>query len=144
MRPGMTPNTSWPGLYRPDRSFEALHVSKSRSPAQGSWRRAGEWLCIGQSLSLRRAQILDQVVVIRDADGQAHKPVVDAKFSPHLRRHGGMGHDGRMLDEAFHTPEALRQREELAALQEARRAVEPTLDAGGDDAAEAAHLALGE
>ena len=50
----------------------------------------------------------------------------------------------RMLDQALDAAETFGEREQLAALQEARRALEPALDAGGDDAAEAAHLALGE
>ena len=39
------------------------------------------------------------------------------ELRPLLRRHRGVRHDRRMLDQALHAPQALGEREDLAALQ---------------------------
>ena len=57
-----------------------------------------------------------------------------------LRRDRGVGHHRRMLDQAFDAAEALGQREQLGALEEALGAGEVAVELDRDHAAEAVHL----
>ena len=58
-----------------------------------------------------------------------------------LGRDRGVGHDRRVLDQALDAAEALGEREQLRALEEALRAGEAALELDRDHAAEAVHLA---
>jgi hypothetical protein len=51
-----------------------------------------------------------------------------------------MGHDRRVIHQALHAAEALRQREHATGLEEAPRGLEPAADHEADDAAAARHL----
>ena len=55
-----------------------------------------------------------------------------------------MGHDRRVLDQAFDTAQRFGQREQAATLQHATRGTQAALHLDADDAAVALHLALGQ
>ena len=92
----------------------------------------------------RALEIALEVRDVLDADRQPHEVVADAELRPLIRRNRGVRHDRRMLDQALDAAQALGEREELAALEEALRPGEVGRKVERDHAAEAAHLARGE
>src|SRR4051812_46783876 len=66
-------------------------------------------------------ELVNQVLHVLDAHRQAHQPVADAEPRAHVLGQRGVGHDRRMLDQALDAPQALGEREQLAALEEAPR-----------------------
>src|SRR5215471_8666989 len=92
----------------------------------------------------RLREIGDEVGLVLDADGEADEAVADAERRARFRRYRSVRHDRRMLDQALDAAEALGQREDLAALEEAARVVEAALEDRRHHAAEAAHLPLGQ
>src|SRR2546421_10606486 len=80
-------------------------------------------------------QLGDQIPDILDAHREAHESVADAEAGAHILGQRGVRHDRRMLDQALDAAEALGEREELAALEEALRCSESALEDGGDHAA---------
>ena len=83
------------------------------------------------------AQVVDHLHPHR----QPHQRIADAQLLALRGRDGGMGHDGRVLDQALHAAERFGQGKQVAAFQHAARFFESTLHLDADDAAEALHLA---
>src|SRR5262245_48617796 len=73
------------------------------------------------ALAERFLQFGDEIVDRFDADGQPHEAIADAEFRAHGRGQRRMRHQRGMLDEAFHATETFREREQMAALEEATR-----------------------
>src|SRR5258706_6095798 len=97
------------------------------------------------SLIERMPELGDQVLHVFDSDGQAHQAIADAKARAHVLGQRSVRHDRRMLDQALDATEALGEREELAALEEALRCAESAFEHGGDPSAIAlVHLLGGE
>src|SRR6185295_13944119 len=117
--------------------YDAPHSVASASRSAKSSPRA--------ALLERVVQLGDQVVDALDADREAHQAVVDAQPGAHVLRQRGVGHDRRVLDQALDPAQALGEREQAAALEEALRGIEPALQHRGDHAAVAGvHLAQRE
>src|SRR5690606_26051268 len=96
-------------------------------------------MCFPQPPALCRSrqrplQFRLQVCNILHADTQSHQVIGDSKLCPVLGRHGGVGHDGGVVDQAFDTTEGFGETEQLAAFQHAAGGVEATLDVDADDA----------
>ena len=95
------------------------------------------------TLAKRPVEILDQVLDILDPAAQAHQASVSPISCAHRGRHRGVGHAGRVADQALHAAERLGQREDPCRLDEAARpARRRRLER--DHAAESAHLPAGE
>src|SRR5688572_11115991 len=69
--------------------------------------------CTRSTMALRRElcrrqcllEVGDEIVHVLDADRQPHEAVADAELRAHVGRDRGMGHDGRVLDEALDAAE---------------------------------------
>ena len=94
------------------------------------------------SFAQREGQFCTQIGDILHAHAQSHQSITDPQPLAVGRRHRGVGHDGRVLDQAFDPAERLGQREQLAAFQHARGLFQAALDLHADDAAVAVHLAF--
>ena len=92
----------------------------------------------------RPLQIRPQIPDILDPHRQPAQAVADAQLGPRLSRDAGVGHDGRVLDQARHAAQALGQLEQLGAFEKAAGFVQAALQDHGDHAAELRHLALGQ
>src|SRR5216684_2875084 len=73
-------------------------------------------------------QLVDEVIDVLDADGQAHQAFVDAELGAHVLGQRGVGHDRRVLDQALDAAQALGEGEQLAALEEPPGALQPALE----------------
>src|SRR5258708_11220227 len=93
------------------------------------------WTLRSPSLIECMLQFGDQILDVLDADRKAHESIADAEAGAHVLGQRGVRHDRRVLDETLDAAEALGEREELAALEEALGCSESTLDDGGDHAA---------
>src|SRR3954464_8728460 len=93
------------------------------------------WTLSSPSLIESMLQLGDQVLDVLDADRKPHQSIADAKARAHVLGQRGMRHDRRVLDQALDAAEALGEREELAALEEAPRRGQATFENGGDHAA---------
>ena len=51
-------------------------------------------------------QLANQVADILDTDRQTYQRIRDSDFSAFFRRYGCVGHDGRVIDQAFHATQA--------------------------------------
>src|SRR5688572_3876609 len=80
-------------------------------------------------------QLGDQIIHVLDAHREPHQAVVDTETRAHVLGQRGVGHDRRMLDQALHAAEALREREQAAALKEAARRSEAASKHRGHHAA---------
>ena len=65
-------------------------------------------------------------------------------FSPLFFRHGGMRHQRRMIDQAFHAAQAFRQSKQVRVLKKTPRSGEVSFQNDGDHPAEPAHLLPGQ
>src|SRR6266699_2819849 len=117
------------------------------APMMPTWMRtlapSGDHDCESRSTE-RRLEVGDEVLRILDADRKPHQAVADPERGAHVGRDRAMGHQRRMLDEAFDAAEAFGQGEQAAALEETLGLVEADIELGGDHAAEAAHLPFRE
>src|SRR5437868_2718054 len=86
------------------------------------------WTLSSPSLIESMLQLGDQVLDVLDADRKADQSIADAEARAHVLRQRRMRHDRRVLDQALDAAEALGQREELAALEEALGCRQPTLE----------------
>src|SRR6185503_16172340 len=107
--------------------YDAPHSVASASRSAKSSPRAG--------LLERVVQLGDQVVDALDADRQAHQAVVDAQAGAHVLGQRRVRHDRRVLDQALDAAQALGEREQAAALEEALRRGESALQHRRDHAA---------
>ncbi len=95
---------------------------------------------VGDNPDQRLRQVGLQVLQRLDAHRQADQRVTNAQVGAGFRRDAGVGHDRRMLDQAFHPAQALRQGEDPHVLQEAPGAGQVATQVEGDHPAEATHL----
>src|SRR5882757_5489796 len=72
-------------------------------------------------------QISLQIFHILDAHRQPAQRVGDAELRPRRGGNAGVGHDRRMLDQAFHAAQRFRQGENFAAFEEAARILQAAL-----------------
>src|SRR5689334_9346610 len=95
-------------------------------------------------LCQRLCQISTQVFHVLDANRQSHQPVTDAQLCAGGGWNGGVGHDRRVFDQAFHAAQALGQGEDLHVLKEAFGTSQVAVEVDGNHPAETAHLPLGQ
>ena len=74
---------------------------------------------MSHGLRERRAQLADEIVHGLHAHREAHEAIRNAQLRTHGRRQRGVRHETRVLDEAFHAPQALRQRKQMTVLEKA-------------------------
>src|SRR4051794_12810707 len=120
-------------VFRPSRggwgtAALVMEVSRALSMAPGGQQDSPRgtrqpYLCFenetsdASDLAQRLLQVGDQVAGVLDADRQPDQAVDDADAAARLRRDRGVGHDRRVLDQALHPAQALREREQLGAFQ---------------------------
>src|SRR5689334_2729594 len=100
------------GRTRSARSRRCNSRRAPGAPAAGAWDRPVRHVRSRGTDRIQRApQIALQVLRILDADRQPYEAVADAECCTLLRGNRRVRHDGRMLDQALHSAEALRERE---------------------------------
>ena len=68
---------------------------------------------MGIGLRQGLVQIGDEVVCVFNSYAQANQPISDSRFFSDLFGNAGMGHGGRMANQAFHTTERFGEREQF-------------------------------
>src|SRR5580765_5672076 len=80
------------------------------------------------SFSVQRCfKLAAQIIYILNADRQPDQAIADAQLLAVRRRNRGVGHDRRMLDQAFDAAKRLGEREQVAALEHAARLAQAAL-----------------
>src|SRR6185437_6335622 len=88
----------------------------------------------GASASAERLpQLPDQILRILHPHRQADQPVTDAERGAYRGGQRGVRHEPRMLDQALHPAQALREREEVTPLEHPAGIVERSLQYRGHD-----------
>ena len=96
------------------------HSVARNSPNRRSFHNAANvWECSDSNCVERVAQIAAQVVDVLDAHRKPHQRVADPEIGTQRGRNRTVRHQRGMLDEAFDAAEALGQRKQVAALEEA-------------------------